>query len=261
MKSLLLVLVAFMIQTSTPLFEIPGEFDQIYTDNLGNLYLIDEFNLYKYNSAGNLHFTYSDNFLGKIGSISIGDGLKVLVYYSENAQMVVLDNTLSKISEPVNLNFNNLGTATLATTSVQNSFWFYDPLQGALIRTTNTINIIFNSGNLDQFLNYHINPNYMVEFSNHLYLNDPAIGVLVFDIFGTYLKTIPIMGLKTIQVAEKGIYFYRENHLFFYDFRDFNQSEIPLPVKGTLQALVSNKMLFIQSKHSVSGWDRKSILK
>lgn len=261
MKTYLFILLAILFQTSKPLFEIPGEYNQIYTDNLGNLYLVKDFNLSKYNSTGHLLFTYSNNFLGKISSIAIGEGLKVMVYYGENAQMAVLDNTLSELSEPVNLNFNNLGTTTLATTSVQNNFWFYDPISGAIIRTTNTIDDIFNSGNLSQLLNYQINPNYMIEYSNRLYLNDPKNGIIVFDIFGTYLKTIPIMGLKKFQVSEKGLYFNRENHLFYYDFLDFKQMEISLPVSGTLQALVSNKMLFIQSAQSVSGWDRKSILK
>jgi hypothetical protein len=199
--------------------------------------------------------------MGNISSISIGEGLKVLVYYRDNGQLTLLDNTLSQIAAPVNLNYNNLGTTTLATSSVQNSFWFYDPIQGAIVRTTNTINIIFNSGNLSQLLNYQINPNFMIEYSNKLYLNDPEVGIIVFDIFGTYLKTIPITGLLKFQVAEKGLYFYRNNHLYFYDFQNFNQIEIPLPVKESLQALVSNKMLFIQTNNAVSGWDRKTALK
>lgn len=258
MKSILIILLAVLMQSSTPLFEITTEANQIYSDNLGNLYVVKDFSLLKYNPSGNLLFTYSDNFMGEISSISIGEGLKVMVYYRDNGQMVVLDNTLSQIASAVNLNFNNLGTTTLATSSVQNSFWFYDPIGGAIIRTTNTISVIFNSGNLSQLLNYRINPNFMVEYSNRLYLNDPEIGIMVFDIFGTYLKTIPIKGLIKFQVAEKGLYFYSNNHLYFYDFQNFNQIDIPLPVKGALQALVSNKMLFILSDNTVSGWDRKT---
>ena len=258
MKSILIILLAVLIQSSSPLFEIPTKVNQIYTDNLENLYVVRDFTLLKYNPSGNLLFTYSDNFMGEISSISIGEGLKVMVYYRDNGQMVVLDNTLSQIASAVNLNFNNLGTTTLATTSVQNSFWFYNPIDGAIIRTTNTISVIFNSGNLSQLLNYRINPNFMVEYSNKLYLNDPEIGIMVFDIFGTYLKTIPIKGLLKFQVAEKGLYFYSNNHLYFYDFQNFNQIEIPLPIKGALQALVSNKMLFIQTNNVVSGWDRKT---
>jgi len=261
MKSILIILLAVSIQSSSPLFEIPTEVNQIYSDNLGNLYVVKDFVVSKYNPSGNLLFTYSDNFMGEISSISIGEGLKVLVYYRDNGQLVLLDNTMSRIASPVNLNFNNLGTTTLATTSVQNSFWFFDPIQGAIIRTTNTINVIFNSGNLSQLLNSPINPNFMVEYGNKLYLNDPEMGILVFDIFGTYLKTIPIKGLLKFQIAEKGLYFYRNNHLFFYDFQNFNQIEIPLPVKSALQVLVSNKMLFIQTDNAVSGWDRKTGLK
>ena len=258
MKSILIILLAVLMHSATPLFEIITEANQIYSDNLGNLYVVKDFALLKYNPSGNLLFTYSDNFMGEISSISIGEGLKVMVYYRDNGQMVVLDNTLSQIASAVNLNFNNLGTTTLATTSVQNSFWFFDPIGGAIIRTTNTINVIFNSGNLSQLLNYRINPNFMVEYSNRLYLNDPKIGILVFDIFGTYLKTIPIKGLIKFQVAEKGLYFYSNNQLYFYDFQYFNQIVIPLAVKGALQALVSNKMLFILSDNAVSGWDRKT---
>ena len=258
MKSILIILLGILIQSSTPLFEIPNRANQIYTDNLGNLYVVKDFTLLKYNPSGNLLFTYSDNFKGNISSISIGEGLKVLVYYRDNGQLAVLDNTLSQIAAPVNLNFNNLGTTTLATSSVQNSFWFYDPIGGAIIRTTNTISVIFNSGNLSQLLNYRINPNFMVEFSNKLYLNDPEVGIMVFDIFGTYLKTIPITGLIKFQVAEKGLYFYSANHLYFYDFQNFQQIDIPLPVNGALQALVSNKMLFIQTDNKVSGLNRKT---
>jgi hypothetical protein len=261
MKSFLIIIISVLIQSSTPLFEIPTEANQIYSDNLGNLYVVKDFTLYKYNTSGRLLFTYSDNFMGNISSISIGEGLKVLVYYRDNGHLVVLDNTLSQIAAPVNLNYNNLGTTTLATSSVQNSFWFYNPIDGTIIRTTNTISVIFNSGNLSQLLNIQINPIFMVEYSNKLYLNDPDVGIMVFDIFGTYLKTIPITGLLKFQVTEKGLYFYSNNHLFFYDFQNFNQIEIPLPITGALQALVSNKMLFIQTNLEVSGWDRKTGLK
>ena len=261
MKGFLFLLLALMFQTTEPVFEISEEVNQIHSDNLGNLYVIKDFTLYKYNSEGNLLFTYSDNFLGKINSISIGEGLKVLVYYQENAQIAILDNTLSELTSTVNLNFNNLGTVSLATSSVRNNYWFFDPIQSAIIRTTNTITVVFNSGNLDQLLNYRIDPNYMVEYGNNLYLNDPKVGVLVFDIFGTYLKTIPIMGLEKFQVTETGFYFYSNNKLNYYDFKSFNQTEIYLPIDGVEQVLIANKMLFIQTDKSVSGWNLKSILK
>ena len=261
MKGWLVILLFAGLQTAKPLFTIPSAADYIQTDNLGNLYLIQGYNLLKYASDGTLMFTYSDNFSGHISSVSIGEGLKVLVYYRETARLAVLDNSLSLLSPVVDLNFYNLGTVTLATSSVQNSYWFYDPLQGALIRTTNTFTEIYNSGNLDQMLNYHIDPNFMVEFANKLYLNDPENGILVFDIFGTYLKTIPLKGLKRFEVVEKGIYYTLNGQLNFYDLRDFVQINIPLPEKPVQQALVSNKLMFIKTTGKVSAWDLDAVLK
>ena len=259
MKGFLIVLLAIFFQSTTKVFELPAVSKQIYTDNLGNLYVIDDFTLYKYNSRGDLLADYSDNFLGNITTIAIGTGLKVMVYYRDNAQLAVLDNTLSPISNTVNLNFYNLGTSTLATASVQNNFWFYDPMQGALIRTTNTLHEVFNSGNLAYLLNYEINPNYMVESNNKLYLNDPDNGIFVFDIFGTCLNTLSIKGLARFQVNEKGIYFFSEGHLYFYDFLSFDQTENPIPVSGAEQVLVSGQMIFVQTDSAIMGWQVKSI--
>lgn len=258
MRTLLLVILFSFFQNSSPDFTISEKTNLIHSDNLENLYLIDRFTLKKYSNKGVEMFTYSNNFLGKISSIAIGEGLKVMLYFQETGTLVILDNTLSELSPPVNLNFNRLGTSTLVTTSVQNSFWFYDPLQGAIIRTTNTFSEIFNSGNLDQMLGLQIEPNFMVESNNRLYVNDPVQGILIFDLFGTYLKTIPIVDLKRFQVTEKGIYFTQKETLYFYNFKDFQTSTLPFnrPIKD--QVRVTSKMIYLKEGNTVSGWKRKT---
>jgi len=259
MNRLLLLLALYIpIVSIGQSFEIEGEFDLMYRDNLDNVYLLDDFTIKKYDSKGQLMFIYSDNYLGKISSLSIGEGLKVLVYYKNNAQLVVLDNTLSQLSPPVVLNFYNLGTTTLVCSSIQNRFWFYDPLQGAIIRTSNTFTQVFNSGNLDQLLNYEIEPNFMTEWGNTLYLNDPKEGILVFDIFGTYQKTIPLKGLIDFQVSEKGIFFMENDLFYFYDFLSFQIQEVKLPASNSKKVLISNKLLFLQFDSSVKVFNRNT---
>lgn len=259
MKTFLIVLFfLFANQEFTPLFILEEKADLMYKDNLDNLYLVDDYTIKKFNTSGELLFTYSDNYLGKISSVSIGEGLKVLVYYRNNAQLVVLDNTLSQLSPAVTLNFYNLGTTSLVCASSQNRFWFFDPLQGALIRTTNTFTDIFNSGNLDQILNLSLEPNLLLEWGNILYLNDPKIGILVFDIFGTYQKTIPIKGLKKFQVSEHGIYFMENGEFKFYDFKSFLIQNIEIPEKGITNALISNKLLYLQKNTVISVFSRNT---
>ncbi len=255
---LLFLTLLFPINSNAQTIEIEGEFDLMYRDNLDNIYLLDDFTIKKFDSNGQLMFTYSDNFLGKINSLSIGEGLKVLVYYKNNAQIVVLDNSLSQLSPPVSLNFYNLGATTLVCSSVQNRYWFYDPLQGAIIRTTNTFTEVFNSGNLDQLLNYAIEPNFMTEWGNTLYLNDPKEGILVFDIFGTYQKTIPLKGLTDFQVTEKGIFFMEGERFLYYDFLSFQYQEIELPESKSKKVLISNKLLFMQFDSSIKVFNRNT---
>ena len=179
-----------------------------------------------------------------------------MVYYQETGQLVVLNNTISELSPAVVLNLNGLGTATLATTSVQNSYWFYDPIQGAIIRTTNTFKEIFNSGNLDQLLGVQINPTFMIERGDRLYLNDPLQGVLVFDLFGTYLKTIPIFGINSFQVTEHGIYYLKDHQSVLYSFKNFDQTQQTIPVVKADQVLFTRGYLFIRNERKASIWKR-----
>jgi len=72
---------------------------------------------------------------------------------------------------------------------------------------------------LANLLNKNIQPNFIVEYNNQVYLNDPKVGILVFDNFGTYIKTLPIFGLTNFQVKEKYLLFVNEkNEIMTYDF-------------------------------------------
>lgn len=254
----LFITLFFSNQDYKLVFELEDDVNFIYRDNLDNLYLVDDFTIKKYDSKGTLLFAYSDNYLGKISSVSIGEGLKVYVYYANNSQLVLLDNTLSNLAEPASLNFYNLGTSTLQCSSIQNRYWFYDPLQGAIVRTTNTFTEVFNSGNLDQLLGLDLEANFMTEWGNNLYLVDANNGIFVFDIFGTYKQTIPIYGLNSIQVSEKGLFYVENNKLMYYDFSSFLFQEIELPMKNFDKALISSKMLYIELDNRIIAYKRNT---
>jgi len=255
---LLFILLFLPIQDFESSFELKEEFNLMYRDNMDNLYLVGDYSIKKYSPEGDLMFSYADNYLGKISSVSIGVGLKVLVYYRNNSTLVVLDNTLSQLSPAVSLNFYNLGATSLVCSSVQNNYWFFDPLQGALIKTTNTFSEIFNSGNLNQILGNDIEANFMMEWGNQLYLNDPKEGILVFDFFGTYKKTIPLKGLDDFQVNEYGIFYMENNALMYYDFKSFLSEEVMLPMEVSHKVLISNKLLYIKTDTGLSAYKRNT---
>ena len=62
-----------------------------------------------------------------------------------------------------------------------------------------------------------------------LYLNVPGTGILVFDRFGNYSKTLPVETPSFFQVTDQFMYFMKEGELFSYDLRTTEMALFELP--------------------------------
>ncbi|HKK39972.1 MAG TPA: hypothetical protein VJ949_11185, partial [Cryomorphaceae bacterium] len=195
-SSLFLLSLHFAQAQFMELYTIPGKFDFIEYDNLLNVYGVRNTEIFKYKSDGSFAFRFSDEQMGEVGSLDVTYPLRPMVMYPDLNYIVLLDNTLSDNRGRINLLDKNISMGTLGCSSVQNHFWFYDAMNFSLLRMNENFAQIATTGNLSQVLRLDLNPNYMVEFTNRIYLNNPESGILVFDIFGTYIKTIPIKGLE-----------------------------------------------------------------
>lgn len=233
---------------------IEGLADKIEIDNLNNIYKVRNTEVFKYNKKGELLFRYSDKQLGNIGNIDVTYPLRPLLVYPELNYLVILDNTLSNNRGKVNLLDHNIGLGVLACSSVQNHFWFYDAMQFALIRTDENFKQVSSTGNLAQILGIDLNPNSMTEYANKLYVNNPTTGIMVFDIFGTYIKTIPLTSITDFQVFENEIVYLKNNTLIRYNTLLFESKEIELPYicksaqiqKNSLILLTDRKILILE---------------
>ncbi len=203
--------------------------DYLEIDNLNNLYLVNNSEIKKYDEKGELQFRYSDMQLGNIGSVDVSYPLRPLVVYPDLNYLVLLDNTLSSNRGKVNLLDYNISLGMLACSSVQNHFWIYDAMQFALIRTDENFKQVTATGNLSQILGIDFAPTSMVEFANKLYINNPKTGILIFDIFGTYIKTIPITGIRDFQIFENELIYLKNNHIIRYNTLLFETKEVELP--------------------------------
>jgi len=107
---------------------------------------------------------------------------------------------------------------------------------------------VANSGRLDQLLGFTPKPVAMQENESRLYVNDPAQGILVFDLFGTYMRTIPIKGAKSFEVRGDRIFHFQEGALHVYDMRRFDTVPFPVPggaPEGLRDARVERGQLFL----------------
>lgn len=225
-------------QADTVRWSVEGRMDRFTTDELGNLYTLrgNDLDLYDRHGAHVAH--NSLNSFGPITRIDAFSSLKPLIFSRAQGQLALLDNTLSVQGSVVDLSRSGFPQVTLTCMSVQGRIWFFDERELALMRVDGQLHPVANTGRLDQLLPFTPQPTYMEESDGRLYLVDPANGVMVFDLFGTLVRNLPIRGAQRIQVRDGFIWYVENGRLNRYDTRAFTTDTVAWPtVTDTLPVI------------------------
>ena len=202
---------------------------RVLVDGLTNIYVIHADELKKYNASGVFLKAFSNKRYGNIVDVDVSNPLKILVYYREFQQVLFLDNQLSPANNAISLETIGFEQASLVCTSVNNSFWLYDKQNNELLRFDAELKVLVRTGNLKRILDIDLKPNYMREHGSYLYLNCPREGILVFDIYGTFYKTIPVKNLTEFNIINGNIFYYDKPSLKEYQVQTFNTIEKTFP--------------------------------
>src|SRR5690606_29047066 len=215
------------------------------TDNLGNMYLVQDEELFKYAPDNKLLGRYSNLRLGNISNVDATNPLKILVYYNDYQQLVFLDNQLSPHNRVISLQELGLEQASLVCAGANNSFWIFDRRNCELLRFDQNGRRIAATGNLRQILNAEIRPSSMREQNNNLYLVCPSSGIYVFDIFGAFSKLLPIGQVESLQVDGNILYYYRNRKLCSYDQKFFSEKCDTIHAVGVLSVQVQGSKRYV----------------
>ena len=197
--------------------------NSLTTDQFGYYYEISDTEIIKFTEKGEVYRTYSNNVLGVIANVDVTNPYKILVYFRDFTKILILDNFLAPTSEVIDLTEIDLDATTLVCRSYNDGAWYYNALNFELIRKNQELQTTNSSGNLANLLGKNIQPNYLLEYNNRVYLGDTKNGILVFDNYGTYLKTIPLFNLNSFQVKDKFIlYVTKEGFIENYNFLSFD---------------------------------------
>ncbi len=205
-------------------FKIAQKHQSFKVDNLGNIYFVNNDEVVKYNQQGKLINRYSNLQLGNITSIDVTNPLKIIVYYKEFQQIIFIDNQLSINSDNINLEALGFEQTDLVCASVNNSFWIFDKRNSELIRFNEQSKIVNRTGNLNLIFNKKINPNFLIEQNGNVYLNCFDSGITIFDIYGTFSKSIYIKGLTQFQVSNEFLFYQKDSVLISYNTKLFNET-------------------------------------
>ena len=218
---------SFVFQTiDIPIrIKFPQTKSHVEIDDFGNVYLINDNEIVKYNPLGILQKKFSTKRYGKIDFVDAMNPLKILVYYKDFQQIMFLDDQLTETSSMISIETLGYEQTSVVCSSSNNSFWLFDKQNNELLRFNSDLKSLVKTGNLKRILDIDIKPNFMQEHNNYIYLNCPNEGILVFDIYGTFYKTIPLKNLKEFNIVNGDVFYFENNTLKQYQSQTFNVIE------------------------------------
>lgn len=225
----------------------------IAADKLQQLYVVTNKNeVIKYNSEGKELFRYTNNTLGELTHIDVTNPFSVLLYYPDYMMVYTLDRTLNKTGE-FNLFDLNLTDVQTVALSNDNNVWLYDDVFYKIKKVNRNGDVLRESANLLNQLDINLTPNFILERENWLYVNDNKLGILVFDIYGQYSKTMELKDLLNFQILGNQLIYQEGNELKSFHLQSLNTQIIDLPASITSddQIIIQKNKLFVRKKEGV----------
>lgn len=221
------------------------------TDRQGNVYLVKGNELSKYTKAGKLLYKYSNKNLGNIDFVDASNLLRLLLFYKNFSQVVFLDNTLSSSADPISLDRIEFQQTQLVCSSYNNGIWIYNQQNLELVRLNQTFEKTQQTGNLSMLLNTNLLPDNLMEYDNKVYLNNPSDGIMVFDIYGTYYKTIHVKNVQCFQPNAGWVYYMVDNKVKAYNLKTIDETEFTMPVEKFKKFRLELDVLVIQTDDAI----------
>lgn len=240
--------------TFKALKSIPKTSRWIEVDKMKQLYLIeDAHTLLKYSSGGDLLYQFNENSLGEISYVDASNPFRVLVYYNDYATVLFLDRTLSEIQRHDLSNLDIPEVRALGTAS-DNNTWLFDNNTYTLKKINSQNEVVAESSDLSLLLTDVLDPNRLIETDARVYLNSPNLGILVFDVFGNYIKTIEILNLDYFQVYEGQIFYVEDKKFKTYHLLSFLTKEIKMPIieEKLEQLCIAQERLYIKYDNEIN---------
>ncbi len=216
-------------------------------DNLGNFYSAFNEEISKYDAKGDFLLSESNKVLGNVATIDASNPLKLLLFYADFGQIAFTDNRLATRGEILQLDQLGLVQSSMACTSYNSGFWVFDQVTFELIRFDRNMRETNRTGNLQQIVGTEMHITYMLESGNWLYVKNEGTGIMVFDIYGTYYKTLPLKGGKKFSIYQNVLFYADKSKLVAYQLKTAEMAEMELPVQQIADFSVHANQLLVST--------------
>lgn len=222
------------------------------TDNLGNTYVVSENLLMQFDNGGKPLNHYDEKNLGRLARLDADNPLKLLAFYPDFAQINILN---SKLALQSTVQLRGLGIEEpllICNSKVDYGIWVYDHRDFKLKKIDLNLQVTKESGNIQQAIGGDINPRFMVEGGKYLLMSDPDAGILFFDQYATYFKTLPVKNVYYMQATEDELFYVSNGALYSYNFKTLNEQKLTLPANDSLSAArIEQHRLFLVANNEL----------
>lgn len=222
--------------------EIGNGISAFHIDPMGFCYFQKGDDIIKLNREQKEFVRFSMKDLGTPTSFDVSNPLRILVFYAEFAMVRVLDNNLIAQSE---LQLRPLGILQprVMAGSPDQGIWVYDDISGTLSKINTQLGKAAVSVDLSQLLGKRPAPTALKAVNDWVVMLCPT-ELIVFDQFGTKVKTIPLGSPPALfQLEESRLLYTQGDQLIVEDLRlrVFKTQLSPCKSRGESMVLFGDK--------------------
>lgn len=215
----------------------------VEVDRFGNIYTLEDYNITKFDSEGNVLFSIEN--IDLISNLDVSNPLKPVIFYKEINELQIFDQKFSLLNSISLLN-KNFDYIDCISSSKGSNYLLFDKTDNKLKKVDKAFNVLYRS---ESFLNLFKLEKIIfkiIEQDNGIYILNKE-GIDVFDSFLTYVKTIPIKDVANIQIFENEIIYLEDNNLLSYNVKTLQYKEMSIPKTDKILAtqLVKNGLVVL----------------
>jgi hypothetical protein len=254
MKTILYILLIFAITNSYSQVSVEKVLkrstDELFADDFDNFYILSDNILTKYDANGNKIANFSSENGSQITYIDCRNPQKVLVFFQNENNFILLDNELTKISNTISLNdFDVYGDALLKGAKI-GGFWIYDTYKNQLIKINSNFKLEYKKDIKTNSKIISISDN-----SEQVFMLKNSGDLMSYNFNTGNQKELPVYKLcKNFKVIEDNIACYSGNlhSIWLQNYVTGEKSKIKLPTKTCIaRATLGKNKIFFFNKNKV----------
>lgn len=208
-------------------------------DVLGFVYLSDGEQLIKAGLDGRQLANYQDSYLGDIQQIDCFKGLKNLVFHIDANTIVLLDNQLAPLGDPLDLTSAGYFDVAAACLGPDDRIWIADGQTGQLLLISSSVEVVQQGAIYHQYTDVP-EIEKMVWRNNQLIMITKSNELLVFDQFGTFSNKYSFNQINKPYINYQHVFFLAGNHVLQFNY-SLAQTDTIKQVNNAVDAVWQSK--------------------